>query len=274
MEIEKIIKDKKATVGVAIESADGKDTMSVNGTMHFPLQSVFKLHIGIVMLSEIDKGNFSLDQQITIKKEELLPGYYSPLRDEYPDGATLPISTILEKTISLSDNVGCDVLLRLLGGPKKIEAYFKNLGFNEIQLTYNEEVMQSQWDNQFQNWSTPQCSNAILKAFYTNDRKLLSPTTHAFLWRVLKETSTCPMRLKGQLPEGTVVAHKTGTSGYNEQTGISAATNDMGLIFLPNNDFFYITIYVTNSSESKLDTEKIIADIAMAAYEHFKVKKP
>lgn len=39
----------------------------------------------------------------------------------------------------------------------------------------------------------------------------------------MKETKTGANRLKGQLPQGTVVAHKTGTSGTNKTTGVTAA---------------------------------------------------
>ena len=115
--IQQIISTKNAVVGVSIIGNNGKDTLSINGDKHFPLQSVFKFPIAVTILSQIDKGRFTLDKKIKIKKKELLPNLYSPIRDKYPDGATLSISEILEYTVSQSDNVGCDVLLRLIGGP-------------------------------------------------------------------------------------------------------------------------------------------------------------
>ena len=104
-EIQQIISDKKAIVGVSVIGDDGKDTISINGDKHFPMQSVFKLHIALAVLSEIDKGRLSLDKEIKIDKKDLLPDLYSPIRDKYPDGATLPISEILDYTVSASDNV-------------------------------------------------------------------------------------------------------------------------------------------------------------------------
>ena len=59
--IEHIISAKKDTVGVAIMGSDGKDTLSFNGNNHFPLQSVFKFHIALAVLSQIDQGKFSLN---------------------------------------------------------------------------------------------------------------------------------------------------------------------------------------------------------------------
>lgn len=71
--IEQITSTKNATVGIAIIGNTGKDTLSINGDRHFPLQSVFKLHIAIAILSQIDQGKFSLNQKIKIEKKTLYP---------------------------------------------------------------------------------------------------------------------------------------------------------------------------------------------------------
>lgn len=271
-EIEQIVLTKKAVVGVAIVGNGGKDKVFLNGEKRFPMQSVFKFHIGLVMLSEIDKGEFSLDQKIEIKKSELLPGLYSPIREKYPNGAALTIAEILEYTISKSDNAGCDALLRLLGGPQAVENYFVKHKLKDISIKINEEVMQGNWDLQFQNWTTPKAAERVLEAFYYNKKGLLSQKSHDFLWKVMRETETGPNRLKGQLPEGTVVAHKTGWSGTNKTTGITAAVNDIGVVSLPNGQHFFISVFVTDSKENAETNEKIIADIAKAAWDHFTAK--
>ncbi len=271
-QIEQVVAGKKATVGVAIADSDGKVAASLNGDRRFPMQSVFKLHIGLKMLSEIDKGRFSLDQKIEISKSDLLPDLYSPIRDRYPEGATLSLAEILGYTISASDNVGCELLLKLLGGPAEIERYFVERGFRDVSIKVNEVVMQANWDRQFENWTTPNAANKVLRAFYANDRKLLSVKSREFLWKVMRETETGADRLKGRLPAGTVVAHKTGSSGVNKTTGVTAAVNDIGVVFLPNGRYFFISVFVTDSTVDAAANEKIIADIARAAWDHF-VKK-
>ena len=35
----------------------------------------------------------------------------------------MPISELIEYTVAMSDNVGCDVLLRLIGGPKVVHDF-------------------------------------------------------------------------------------------------------------------------------------------------------
>lgn len=271
-DIEQIVRSKNATVGIAISGANGDDTLSSNGTEHFPMQSVFKFPIALAILSEIDEGRFSLDQKIEIKKSELLPGLWSPIREKYPEGVTLTIAEIIEYTVALSDNVGCDVLLKLLGKPQEVEAYLLKNGFNDISIKINEETMQSNWDLQFQNWTTPLEANRILQVFYENKDNQLSQKSYDFLWETMKTTQTGKNKLKGQLPEGTVVAHKTGWSGQNKSTGITAASNDIGIVFLPDGSYFFISIFITASKEEEKTNEKIIADITKAAWKYF-IKK-
>lgn len=268
-QIEQIAADKKVTVGVAIVGGDGRDEVVINGHRRFPMQSVFKYHIGLAMMTEIDEGRFSLDQKIEIKKSELLPGLWSPIREAFSEGTTMSIAEILEYTVSQSDNVGCDVLLRLLGGPEAVERFVKRYGVKDISIRINEETMQSNWDMMYQNWTTPKAANDVLKKFYENKKKLLSQKSYDFLWKVMRETSTGPKRLKGQLPAGTIVAHKTGYSGAHKTTGIYAAVNDIGIVYLPNGKHFYISVFVTDSKEDFDTNERIIADIAKVAWDHF-----
>ncbi|HMQ06537.1 MAG TPA: class A beta-lactamase, subclass A2 [Saprospiraceae bacterium] len=270
--LEHIIQTKNAVVGVSIMGMDGKDTLSIYGNRRFPMQSVFKFHIGLAMLSAIDQKQFSLDQLIKIEKNELLSPLWSPIREKYSEGTTLTIAEILEFTVSQSDNAGCDALLRLLGGPLKVEEYIMSCGIKDISIKINEEVMQNHWDRQFENWTTPKAANQTLATFFNNLNNVISPSSYNFIWRIMQETSTGKDRLKGKLPQGTIVAHKTGWSGRNKTTGITAAVNDIGIVFLPDGKYFYISVFITESYEDAATNEEIIADISKAAWDYFRNK--
>lgn len=84
-QIVEITNGKQAVVGVDINGMAITDSLSLNGARHFPMQSVFKFPIALTVLSEVDKGNLSLDQKIEIKKDDLLPGLWSPIRQKYPE---------------------------------------------------------------------------------------------------------------------------------------------------------------------------------------------
>lgn len=268
--IQRIVADKDAVVGVSIIGNNGNDTLSFYGDQHFPMQSVFKFHIALAVLSEVDKGNLSLDQEIKIGKDELLPeDFWSPLRDENPNGGNFTIKRLIQYSVSHSDNTACDVLIRLIGSPKSVEKYIRTSGIDEIQITFNEKDMQAKWENMFQNWTTPKAASETLKLFYENKNNLLSKSSYDFFWKTNKETTTGENRIKGKLPEGTIVAHKTGWSGTNDETGITAAVNNIGIVFLPNGKYFIISVFVSESKEDFETNEQIIADIAKVTYDFY-----
>ncbi len=98
--------------------------------------------------------------------------------------------------------------------------------------------------------------------------QLLSPSSTARLIQILESTATGRARLKGLLPSGTIVAHKTGTTGTVQ--GFNGSTNDVGVITLPGNaGRLAIAVYIKGSSRSEAVREKVIAQIARAAFDAY-----
>jgi len=265
-QIEQYTAGKKATIGVSVLGMEDHYAVSVKGDDHFPMQSVFKFHIALAVLAEVDKGKLRLDQQIKVRKDELPLNTWSPIREKFPKGTTLTLKEVLRYTVSESDNIGCDILLRLMGGPKVVNDYLVRNGVKDIAIVANEHEMHQAWDVQFRNWTTPKSATELLKMFY--DKKLLSQKSTELLWTMMVETPTGKKRIKGQLPEGTVVAHKTGTSDTNQQ-GITAAVNDIGIVTLPDGKHYAISVFVSNSAEDMEKNEKIISDIGRFVWEYY-----
>jgi len=265
----RIAAGKRAVMGIAVSSYDGRDTVSVNGSRWFPMQSVFKFHIGLAVLSRADRGHLSLDQPVSIQGPALLPELYSPIRDLFPEGAILPLRDVLAFTVSQSDNAGCDALLRLAGGPEAVEDYFHEKGFRNLTIAVNEETMQGNWDLQFKNQTTPLGAVEVLRAFSDTSQNLLSPESYRLIWQLMKQTTTGPNRLKGLLPPGTEVAHKTGWSGTHPETGITAAVNDIGILFLPDGHKVFISVFVTESREPIEVNERLIAEAARVVWDFY-----
>lgn len=265
--ISALLKSKNATVGVAIQGIENKESLQINGDKHFPMQSVFKFHIALAILNEVDNRKLKLEQEVFINKGDLLPNTWSPIREKYPDGdVKLTLAEIIKYTVAWSDNNGCDILLRMIGGPKEVEKYVKKIGIDDIAISYNEEEMHKNWNAQFSNWTTPKAATDLLVLFYTN--KVLADSTTRFLLKTMVETATGKNKIRGQLPEGTIVAHKTGSSGTNDE-GITAASNDIGIVTLPNGNHFAVSVFVSNSRETEETNEKIISDIAKTAWAYF-----
>ncbi|MFA6542287.1 MAG: class A beta-lactamase, subclass A2 [Bacteroidota bacterium] len=268
--IETVLSGKKAVVGVSIYGIENKEWININNDRHYPMQSVFKFHIALTVLHRVDEGKLQLSLEIMIKKNDLLPNTWSPIRDKYPDGnVVLSLAEIINYTVALSDNNGCDILLRLIGGVKVVNEYIHSLGITDVAVAANEEEMHKAWDVQYANWTTPKAATDLLVLFY--DQKVLSKTSFSFLWNVMIETSTGTGRIKAGVPEGTPVAHKTGTSDRNNE-GIAAAANNIGIVSLPNGTHFAISVFVSNSKETDETNDTIIAAVARAAWDHFTLK--
>ncbi|HEX7598405.1 MAG TPA: serine hydrolase, partial [Polyangia bacterium] len=84
---------------------------------------------------------------------------------------------------------------------------------------------------------------------------------------LLVQVGTGAKRIKGGLPQGTPVAHKSGTS--RTQDGRTDATNDVGLISLPNGSRIAVAVFVHDSPADEPTREETIAKLARAAYDTF-----
>lgn len=263
-----IITGKSAVVGVQITEIETGASVTLNPEYKYPLMSVFKLHLGVTVLHAVDEGKLTLEQGVLIKKSDLMENTWSPIRVKYPEGnVTLTIKELLHYTIADSDNNGCDILLSLIGGPSAVENYMHEIGVNAVQIRVNENDMHQHPDTLYANWTKLDAATSLLQLVYSG--KILKATTNKFLLETLYATTTGPLRLKGQLPEGTAVAHKTGTAG-EDNNGVTAAVNDIGIVKLPNGNHLIICVFVRNSKEPFETNEKIIADISYAAWSYFK----
>lgn len=266
-----IVSDKQAKIGVVIEGFDSHQHAGFNENGRFPLQSVFKFPLALAVLDQVDKGKIDLDKTLLLTPSDLLLNTHSPLREKYPDRrAAVTIREILKETVSNSDNNGCDILLRLIGGPQAVDRYLKGLGINDAQIAVNEEEMHVSHDVQYKNWATPSAMTRLLRLF--QDGKLLKADSQEFLWTAMRDSVTAPGRLRSPLPAGIQLIHKTGTSDYSPKDG--STVNDVGIIILPDGNPVFISVLISHSNMSMIETEKIIASLSGAAWDHFSEEKP
>jgi beta-lactamase class A len=265
--IAQLAKPANGIVGVSVLGLESRDTLNYNGNARLVMHSVMKFPIAMTALHLVDSGVLTLNQTIHIKKSDLPETAVSPLRDKYPNGdADVTISELLSDMVSYSDNDACDILLKKIGGPQQVMSYLHSIKIRGINVATNEagQNVPGAWEVQYTNWCKPADMIKLLDVFYTG--KALSAESKAILYKIMTETSTGPHRIKGMLPTGTIVAHKTGSSGTNE-AGLSPATNDVGIITLPNGKHLAIAIFICNSTADLATREAIIAKIAKAVYD-------
>ena len=264
--IEQIALGAQGRIGVAAGLLEGGEIVAVAGDERFPMQSVYKLPIALAVLHDVDAGRLKIDQPIDIDQARLAAGMmYSPIREKFPGGARLTIGELLRYAVSQSDNVASDVLMGLAGGADRVSACLLSLGIDEVRVVNTEREMAADGNAQYHNWATPRGALKMLAKLHAGAG--LSSQSHSVLMAALTETTTGPRRIKGLLPPGTVVAHKTGTSGT--VAGRAAATNDIGIITLPDGRHLALVVFVSDSTADEATREAAIARIARAAYDHF-----
>lgn len=264
-QIRAIAGDAHGKVSVACSLPGTALNCDVEPHAHPPMQSVFKFPLAVTTLHLIEQGNFSLEQPVRfLASDRILPHTHSPLQDKYPDGEVdVPLRELLRLAISESDNVAADILVRVIGGPEVVNGYIKAIGVDGFHLEDDERGLSRDEAAQYRNWFEPAGAVQLLRGISDNSPLTAKHTQLLLNW--MENTSTGVHQIKSELPTGTIVMQKTGRSGT--AGGVTFATNDIGLITLPDGRRLAIAIFVTDSTADDATRDAVIARIAKAAYD-------
>jgi beta-lactamase class A len=218
-------------VGVSAVLLRTNEAISFHGDDQFPMQGVYTFPIAMAVLDRVDHGLLNLDQ--------------AGFRE------------LLHSAVSENDGTASDVLMQMAGGATHIQAFMRGLGIRYMDIVTTEAQMAQDDRQQYRNWVTPKAAAQLLRIF--DEGQGLSPASRDLLMNFMIKTETGPKRIKAGLPPGAMLAHKTGTSG--------AATNDIGLITLPNGDKVALAVFVSDSTAPESTRERVIAEIAKAVCE-------
>ena len=295
-EIARLAKVSGGTVGVTAVHLETGKRVSMNGSERFPMASTFKIPIAVQLLTRIDKGEIKLDQMIDIKQSDLHPGS-GTLADLFNKGGlALSVRNLMELMLLISDNSATDVLLRTAGGPEAVTGRMRALGIEGINVDRSTARLIADWigvpnlpsedqwtpamfqlvfstvkpedrtaaakkfDADRRDTSTPDAMTALLEKIY--HKSILKSESTDLLLDIMRRCRTGEARLRGLLPEGTEIAHKTGTIG--------GSTNDVGIITLPDNaGHVAIAVFVKSSDSDAAARERGIAEIARAVHDFF-----
>lgn len=275
-QIAEIAEEAKGKVGVHAVMIGSGESVSLNADERFAMQSVVKLPISMAVLKLVDEGKHQLDEKITVAKDELVPTrMHSPFRDKNPNGGEATVKELIELAVSISDGTAADVLQRVAGGAEGVQGFIDSLAIESMKVKYTHKEFSNNNERQYENWAMPRGAVDLLDALHTaaNSQKaniyapppVISEENAKLLLNFMTETPTGPNRLKGMLPKEAVVAHKTGTSGT--VNGVTFATNDVGIVKMPDGRSFLIAVFVGDSSADEKTREATIAKIAKAIWD-------
>jgi beta-lactamase class A len=249
------------------------ETLAYNGDTLFPMASTYKVAVAARIFSLLDAGTLSLDERLMRL------------------GRPLPVRTLLEMSLTLSDNEATDALVARGGGPQAVNDWVRAAGIKGLRIDSNTRDLlaraklagvamgdegalesgasASQRDARDmpnigfamdpRDTATPRAMDDLLAALRLG--RLLKPQSTAMMLSIMERCRTCKDRLRAMLPPGTRIAHKTGT--------LNGLGNDTGIITLPDGRLFAITVFVMKDYKGHAARDRIMAEAARAAYDYF-----
>jgi beta-lactamase class A len=281
-------------VGVGAIHLETGRSAYLNRNDAFPMASSYKVPIAVQLLTRVDKGEIRLDSMIALRLGDLHPGsgMIAELLDD--PGVSLSVRNLLELMLLISDNSATDVVMRTAGGAAAVSARMREVGASGIRVDrptirligdwvgiagvsdttppaqYRDmargvadsarKVAASAFDADPRDTATPESMARLLEKIWRG--QILSPASTQLLLDIMRRSTTGAERLKGMLPPGTEVSHKTGTIG--------GTTNDVGIITLPDGAGHVIAVVFVKASDKPVpERERAIAQIARAVYDYF-----
>ena len=273
-------------VGLAVVDVGRERSVHHNGNELMPQQSVSKLWVALTALDQADRGDFSIEDVTTIRRQDLTL-FYQPVRSIVLTRGSFTTSyrDLIRRAIIQSDNTANDMVLNAIGGPDAVRETIVQKRLGAIRFGPGERIMQSgiaglEWRQSYSianrfyeardrvpdevrstafegyisdpvDGATP---NAIAQALARLARgELLSAgSTRAFMqW--LTEVKSGPNRLKGGIAPGWTIGHKTGTGQVYDPLprggpAEQAGYNDVGILTAPNGDQYAVAVLVARTA--------------------------
>ena len=230
-----VVGSASSNVGVAALDLATGETVSINGDVRFPMASTVKVAVAAAYLNQVDHGRRSLDDRISGQSA----------------------ASLMQRMLIHSDNRATDILIRDLGGPDALQDWLRFQGFANIRVDRTIARLLSDrrdlWD--IRDSSTPMAMVELLQKL--DKGNVLKPQSRSYLLDLMGRCATGKNRIRGLLPWGTRVEHKTGTlNGY---------TSDVGFITLPNGHRVAVAMFARGGS----DRPRTIAEAARTIYDGF-----
>jgi beta-lactamase class A len=281
-------------LGVKLVHLESGRAAGLEAASRFPMASVYKLPIAVVVLARADGGGLKLEQEVEVKPGELRRT--GAKVDPWKPGSRVPLAKLVDAMLTESDNTACDVLLRVLGGPRAVDAWLDAHGFPEIDVSWSELTMAAVAAGVTDLPTDGLCDHACLDALVARVPKerraeaalaferdprntaspedlarflgalrqgrLLSARSTETVLSMMRRNRTGDRRIRALLPKGTPVWDKTGSIGRS--------ANDAGLVELPGGKGTLVVVALVKGSTKGWDArDRAIAKAARAAFEAF-----
>ena len=315
--IQAIEKKNNTIIGVTAIHIEDNKKIGHNNNQRFFMASTIKVPIALAFLHRVDEKKESLNRVIKMDAKNSVPGSGNLYHLFEKKKLTMSTQQILKHMLINSDNSASDTILRAANGPKYVTQYMATLGLKNILV--NRSILEMfldtnhvdrsvlnkgarpvfSWQKLFNNVPLSQKVSSWKK--FQNDNRdtttsdemarllvklqknqVLSAESTQLIIKIMEGCRTGRSRIRGLLPGGVKVAHKTGTWAiyepdylrYPDSKKLFRFASDVGIITLPNNKgHIALAIYVKSKSVSDYPRSHSIALASRAIYDYF-MQKP
>lgn len=300
--------------GIAVVDLENGELAALNGDQWFPQQSVSKLWVAIAALDRAEQGELDLGETATVRFEDLTL-FYQPVRKLVLANGSFSASyeEFIRRALTESDNTANDMVLRRVGGPDAVRDMLADKELSGIRFGPGERAMQStiaalEWRQSYaleENFFkarklVPVAARREAFDAYVTDPvdgaqpaavaralarlaqgELLGPEASARMLGWLGEVKSGPNRLKGGLPAGWGIAHKTGTGQVLDTVppgviGEQAGYNDVGILTAPDGRRYAVAVMIGRTRRpvpERMDLMHAVVD-AVADYHYAVTGQP
>ncbi|QIG55371.1 class A beta-lactamase [Altererythrobacter sp. BO-6] len=210
------------TLGVAFLDTGSGEMIGHNRAMRFGHASSFKLSLAALVLWRDQQGIEEAERQVTWAEDELMS--VSPFATErLAQGATL--LELAEATQKFSDNAAANILLREIGGPERLNEFWRAIGDSQSRLDRIEPQLNHVPAGEVRDTTTPEAMCRTVEALCFGD--VLQAAQRALLRQWMIDTRTGLRRVRAGIPQDWRAGDKTGTSTW---PGMGSLYVDIGFV--------------------------------------------
>jgi beta-lactamase class A len=286
-------------VGVAVTDISEGWTAGVDKDRPYPQQSVSKLWVAMTVMKAVDEGRLDPEAWVTLTDEDRSVFFQPVAYNIGKAGYTTQLSSLLRRALVESDNAANDKLMREMGGPDGVASALEEMGLTGVKVGAYERDLQARtaglvwqadygvgWNFQAARERLPKATRAAAMDAYLADPldgsspagitaalamlsrgELLSPESTATMLGLMQAARTGPRRLKGGLPPGWSIGHKTGT-GQDFQ-GAAIGINDVGLLTAPDGHTYAVAVMMRQTRKPVPERLAFMQSVTRAVAEHW-----
>lgn len=273
---------------------DERGISCVNGDTRYSLQSVMKLLVAFAAFEAADRGELDMNETVVVRREDLSL-YVQPIAQLVGHtGFRTTWLDLARRAVVDSDSAATDILVRRLGGPRKIQETLERKRIADVRIDRDERTLQTdiaglEWRPEFVDAAAldraiaevpREKREAAQQAYLADVRDTATPRGMAiFLHRlgrgellsrasteelvgIMRQTKTFPGRLRAGANGSWAVGHKTGSSG--SYRGVTTVTNDVGLYWPPGRPAVALAVFLAKSPLRADERDAAIAKVGRA----------